>query len=59
MFPATPVAKRPGSADRTVEHARVSPQRAYRSLIRHHCSVALAQKIGDGRINFYNFKELL
>jgi hypothetical protein len=29
-----------------------SPDRAHRAPIRHHCSVALAQDAGDGRIDF-------
>jgi len=37
------------------EHARPAPiarHRAHRAPIRHHCSVALAQDAGDGRIDF-------
>jgi hypothetical protein len=38
-----------------MEHARAAPiarHRAHRAPIRHHCSVALAQDAGDGRIDF-------
>ena len=38
-----------------MEHAPAAPiarHRAYRAPIRHHCSVALAQDAGDGRIDF-------